>query len=65
MRCSAGAVRQGAWHAHDAILEMLNLHEHGRERLGTGAEGPFNATEKPQPPNASQTDSPGDGMPSP
>jgi hypothetical protein len=32
----AGAVRDGAWHAHDAVLEMLNLHDQGRGRLGGG-----------------------------
>ncbi|KAK9907282.1 hypothetical protein WJX75_000641 [Coccomyxa subellipsoidea] len=31
-----GAVRDGAWHAHDAVLEMLNLHDQGRGRLGGG-----------------------------
>ena len=34
---NAGSVRDGAVHAHDAILEMLNLHESGRQQLGTGA----------------------------
>lgn len=37
--CGAGAVKEGAWHAHDAILEMLNLHEAGRARLGDGGQG--------------------------
>ncbi len=32
----AGAVRDGAWHAHDAVLEMLNLHDQGRGKLGGG-----------------------------
>ena len=32
-------MKEGAWHAHDAILEMLNLHEAGRARLGHGGEG--------------------------
>ena len=30
----AGSVRDGAMHAHDAILEMLNLHEGGMQKLG-------------------------------
>ena len=35
--CSpAGAVKDGAWATHDAILEMLNLHEAGRQSLGHG-----------------------------
>lgn len=44
----AGAVREGAWHAHDAVLEMLNLHDQGRGRLGGGesnnATGGFNGS---------------------
>lgn len=32
----AGAVRDGALHAHDAILEMLNLHEGGMQKLAAG-----------------------------
>ena len=35
-----GAVRGG----HDAILEMLNLHDRSMERLGTGADGGANAS---------------------
>lgn len=35
-----GAVRGG----HDAILEMLNLHDRSMERLGTGADGKANAS---------------------
>jgi len=34
VRAPPGAVRGG----HDAILEMLNLHDRSMERLGTGAE---------------------------
>ena len=33
----AGAVRKGAWDAHDAVLEMLNLHDQGRGKLGGGS----------------------------
>lgn len=33
----AGVVRQGAWDAHDAVLEMLNLHDQGRGKLGGGS----------------------------
>ena len=29
---------------HDAILEMLNLHDRSMERLGTGADGKVNAS---------------------
>jgi hypothetical protein len=36
---TAGAVKDSAWATHDAILEMLNLHEAGRQRLGDGGEG--------------------------
>lgn len=36
---AAGSVKDGAWHAHDAILEMLNLHGAGQQKL---AEGPGN-----------------------
>ena len=37
--CSpAGAVKDGAWATHDAILEMLNLHEAGRQSLGHGGQ---------------------------
>lgn len=32
-----GAVRKGAWDAHDAVLEMLNLHDQGRGKLGGGS----------------------------
>ena len=34
---AAGSVKEGAWHAHDAILEMLNLHDAGQQKLGTGS----------------------------
>lgn len=30
-------VRKGAWDAHDAVLEMLNLHDQGRGKLGDGS----------------------------
>ncbi len=39
---AAGSVKDGAWQAHDAILEMLNLHGAGQQKLGTGGEGPGN-----------------------
>ena len=37
----AGSVKDGAWHAHDAILEMLNLHGAGQQKLGSGGTGNF------------------------
>ena len=33
---AAGSVKDGAWQAHDAILEMLNLHGAGQQKLGKG-----------------------------
>ena len=41
---AAGSVKDGAWQAHDAILEMLNLHGAGQQKLGSGDMGPGNAS---------------------
>jgi len=38
----AGSVKDGAWQAHDAILDMLNLHGAGQQKLGSGNDVPGN-----------------------
>lgn len=40
--CPAGSVKDGAWQAHDAILDMLNLHGAGQQKLGSGNDVPGN-----------------------
>ena len=57
---SAGSVKDGAWQAHDAILEMLNLHGAGQQKLGSGDMGPGNAT-TPGAANGAGQGSPGAG----
>ena len=59
-RISAGSVKDGAWQAHDAILEMLNLHGAGQQKLGSGDMGPGNAS-APGPVKGAGQGSPGAG----
>ena len=41
-------MRDGALHAHDAILEMLNLHEGGMQKLGSGTNETINGHATPR-----------------